>query len=302
VNSAAAKKKILEVERLAEIERQKRQKDAEQKSIEEEANKRIEDLVAKRVEEELERRRDEIEAEVLRRVEEAKKIMEAQMLEELERRKQEQLEEAQRREDVYGIRSTPPVIYTGKRGRPPKVRPNQVDPHEKERQEIAQKFSDSSPKIVIQTEKTSNSTEQPGKSTTEDTYTTFDQVTESDETTTNTSNMNSGQLDPSSEAEALSHVASGIAASLGVLAAESPSNVADSEANNGPLSGLTDLTTENYEVSGNNQVFESRGVKRGRNDMETSSEENSPAKKVTKLAMEWTEDEEEENNLSSQTT
>merc|ERR1712203_526406 len=34
VNSAAAKKKILEVERLAEIERQKRQKDAEQKSIE----------------------------------------------------------------------------------------------------------------------------------------------------------------------------------------------------------------------------------------------------------------------------
>ena len=79
-------------------------------------------------------------------------------------------------QDVYGIRSTPPVIYTGKRGRPPKVRPNQVDPHEKERQEIAQKFSDSSPKIVIQTEKTSNSTEQPGKSTTEDTYTTFDQV------------------------------------------------------------------------------------------------------------------------------
>ena len=76
----------------------RRQKDAEQKSIEEEANKRIEDLVAKRVEEELERRRDEIEAEVLRRVEEAKKIMEAQMLEELERRKQEQLEEAQRRE------------------------------------------------------------------------------------------------------------------------------------------------------------------------------------------------------------
>ena len=36
--------------------------------------------------------------------------------------------------------------------------------------------------------------------------------------------------------------------------------------------------------------------------METSSEENSPAKKVTKLAMEWTEDEEEENINSSQTT
>ena len=48
--------------------------------------------------EELERRKDEIEAEVLRRVEEAKKIMEQQMLEEIERRKQEQIEEARKRE------------------------------------------------------------------------------------------------------------------------------------------------------------------------------------------------------------
>lgn len=114
VTSAAAKKKILEVERLAEMERQKRQKEAEQKSIEEEANKRIEELVAKRVEEELERRRDEIEAEVLRRVEEAKKIMEAQMLQELERRKEEQLEEARRRE----VRNLQVILksYTRRRG------------------------------------------------------------------------------------------------------------------------------------------------------------------------------------------
>ena len=76
----------------------RRLKEIEQKSVEVEANKRIEELVAKRVEEELERRRDEIEAEVLRRVEEAKKAMEAQMMEELEKRKQEQMEEAQRRE------------------------------------------------------------------------------------------------------------------------------------------------------------------------------------------------------------
>ena len=76
----------------------RRIKEVEQKSIEEEANKRIEVLVAQRVEEELERRRDEIEAEVLRRVEEAKKVMEQQMMEELEKRKQEQLEEAARRE------------------------------------------------------------------------------------------------------------------------------------------------------------------------------------------------------------
>lgn len=66
--------------------------------MEEAATKRIEELVAQRVEEELERRREEIEAEVLRRVEEAKKVMEAQMLQEIEKRKQEQLEEAQRRE------------------------------------------------------------------------------------------------------------------------------------------------------------------------------------------------------------
>ena len=55
-------------------------------------------MVSKRVEQELERRRDEIEAEVFRRVEEAKKVIEAQMLEEMEKRKQEQLEEAKRRE------------------------------------------------------------------------------------------------------------------------------------------------------------------------------------------------------------
>jgi len=98
VTSDAAKKKILEVERMAEMERQKRQKELEAKNIEEEANKRIEELVAKRVEEELERRRDEIEAEVMRRVEEAKKIMEAKMMEEMERRKKEQQEEIDRRE------------------------------------------------------------------------------------------------------------------------------------------------------------------------------------------------------------
>ena len=43
--------------------------------IEEETQKRVEELVAKRVAEELERRKDEIEAEVLRRVEEAKKVI-----------------------------------------------------------------------------------------------------------------------------------------------------------------------------------------------------------------------------------
>lgn len=69
--------------------------------IEEETAKRIEEMVAQRVAEELEKRKDEIEAEVLRRVEEAKQIMEKQMLEELERRRKERLEEEARREVLY---------------------------------------------------------------------------------------------------------------------------------------------------------------------------------------------------------
>ena len=70
----------------------RRQKELEEKLIEEEVARRVEELVAKRVEEELEKRKDEIEAEVKRRVEEAKRIMEAQMLEELERQRETELE------------------------------------------------------------------------------------------------------------------------------------------------------------------------------------------------------------------
>ena len=57
-----------------------RQQEIEEKLIEEETARRVEELVAKRVEEELEKRKDEIEREVLRRVEEAKRIMEKQLL------------------------------------------------------------------------------------------------------------------------------------------------------------------------------------------------------------------------------
>ena len=73
--------------------------------MEEETVKRIEEIVAQRVAEELEKRKDEIEAEVLRRVEEAKQIMERQMLEELERRRKERLEEENRREVSYLVGS-----------------------------------------------------------------------------------------------------------------------------------------------------------------------------------------------------
>jgi len=89
---------LLQVERLAEMERQRRAKEVEQKTIEEEAAKRIEMLVKKRVEEELEKRRDEIEQEVNRRVETAKAEMEREMMLELERRREQIREEERRRE------------------------------------------------------------------------------------------------------------------------------------------------------------------------------------------------------------
>ena len=61
--------------------------------------RRVEALVKQRVEEELEKRKDEIEAEVLRRVEEAKRIMERQMLEELEKQREAELQ-SQRAKEV----------------------------------------------------------------------------------------------------------------------------------------------------------------------------------------------------------
>ncbi|EMP39491.1 Arginine and glutamate-rich protein 1 [Chelonia mydas] len=75
-----------------------RQQEIEEKLIEEETARRVEELVAKRVEEELEKRKDEIEREVLRRVEEAKRIMEKQLLEELERQRQAELAAQKARE------------------------------------------------------------------------------------------------------------------------------------------------------------------------------------------------------------
>ena len=55
-------------------------------------------MVAKRVDEELAKHKDEIDSEVMRRVEEAKKVMEKQMLEEFERRKVEQMEALRKKE------------------------------------------------------------------------------------------------------------------------------------------------------------------------------------------------------------
>ena len=70
-------------------------------------------------------------------------------------------------ESEFGLRSTPKVKYTGKRGRPPIIKPGESDPHAKVRQEIEHKMQNNFAKIVIQT------TTEKGA---EDTYTTFEQV------------------------------------------------------------------------------------------------------------------------------
>lgn len=114
----------------------------------------------------------------------------------------------------------------------------------------------------------------------------------------NTSSGSNSQLDPSSEAESLSHVASGIAASLGLTtSADSPSSssvtLTDSQSTTtGPLSDLVHFE-ESEETADNIPAKEAgggRGLKRTRSE---SSVTSTPPKKVSKLAMEWTEDDEE---------
>lgn len=70
-------------------------------------------MVAKRVEEELAKHKDEIDTEVMRRVEEAKKVMEKQMLEEFERRKVEQMEALRKKEVKFDIQKLELVIILG---------------------------------------------------------------------------------------------------------------------------------------------------------------------------------------------
>jgi arginine/glutamate-rich protein 1 len=60
--------------------------------MEVEINRRVEELVEKRMASERERRAQEIELEVQRRVAEAKRVMSREMLEELERQKQLELQ------------------------------------------------------------------------------------------------------------------------------------------------------------------------------------------------------------------
>lgn len=78
----------------------------EEKLIEEEVARRVDSIVKQRVEEELSKRQDEIEAEVSRRVEEAKQAMEKQMLAEFEKERQQRIEEQKLQE----VKSFTPVF------------------------------------------------------------------------------------------------------------------------------------------------------------------------------------------------
>ena len=105
-----------------------------------------------------------------------------------------------------GVKSPlPKVCYTGRRGRPKKLKPGEHDPHAKERHQIEQRLK--------------NPTGVDAE------YATLDQVGKAHgEGSESEAALIGGehfqQLDPSSEAEALSNVASGIAASLGLVAVD----------------------------------------------------------------------------------
>ncbi len=107
---------------------------------------------------------------------------------------EEHVEDDQQQKSLFvGFREVPKVKYTGRRGRPKKLLPGESDPHEQEREDIEKRRS-----------KTSG-----------DEMTTLDQVSSQEPTSVPVSAP--PPLDPSSEAEALSNVASSIATSLGVV-------------------------------------------------------------------------------------
>lgn len=75
----------------------RKQEELEARFIEEETQRRIDELVAERVAAEIQKRKVEIEEEVLKRVEEAKRVMERQLVEEMERKQKQQEEEEERK-------------------------------------------------------------------------------------------------------------------------------------------------------------------------------------------------------------
>ena len=75
--------------------------------------------------------------------------------------KESQPKKTNETENEFGLRTTPKVKYTGKRGRPPIIKPGESDPHAKERKEIASKMQNNYAKIVIQTSSPASTARQP---------------------------------------------------------------------------------------------------------------------------------------------
>lgn len=121
-----------------------------------------------------------------------------------------------------GIGSLKPitkVMYTGKRGRPKKVKPGMHDPHIAERKQIEARLLRDYPALANQISREDNGEEEEdgAEEYEEDYKQEYSQLEAGGHHAPAASNSQSQSLDPSSEAEALSNVASGIAASLGLV-------------------------------------------------------------------------------------
>lgn len=126
-----------------------------------------------------------------------------------------------------GINSLKPiqkVMYTGRRGRPKKVKPGEFDPHQEERKQIEERLMRDYPQLANQISQNEEEMYEDADEELQEEdyevsrYTSLEQVSsQSQLTTATTTEASHHPLDPSSEAEALSNVASGIAASLGLV-------------------------------------------------------------------------------------
>ena len=128
-----------------------------------------------------------------------------------------------------GLASLKPVtkvMYTGKRGRPKKVKPGMHDPHQAERREIEERLMRDYPALASQINKEEEEEEEGEEGEEEEgeeEYERYGGVSQQQGAAPVTSE--SQTMDPSSEAEALSNVASGIAASLGLVEQQYPGQV-----------------------------------------------------------------------------
>ena len=212
---------------------------------------------------------------------------------------------------ALGLRAIPKVKYTGKRGRPKKVQPGEVDPHADVRKEIEQRLQKAAgigQTLVIES-------------------TGFDTLEEQGLTPTKSSshNLSSGEstipqrlTDPSSEAEALSHVASGIATSLGLAANSTSEQNANeqvmsnnssgqlinsrNESGSGPLADLEHFEGGQSQISNTGdvtyQVISENHIKTNVSQItkNNASKQEPNASKVKGLEMDWEDDEEANDN------